>query len=163
MITEEISEERKEEIKKNLSILQPHVTAFSAQLSLNSKHGDEVRVGGKVVSVFDSNRLDMNFDAPYGESIMPTEDTGVYLTVNDELGEVTLVVFQSTYRRILADSGGESLIGKWVVGKGEVAVLDKSMQFITNSGKLVTADSHPVKEVLSRVFCHGMELIQTEA
>ena len=55
---------REEEIKKNLSILQPHVTAFSAQLLLNHKHEDEVIVGGKVLSVFDSNRLGMDFNAP---------------------------------------------------------------------------------------------------
>lgn len=152
---------REEEIKEFLSILQPHVNAFSAQLLLQHQHEDEVIVGGKVISVFDPNRLDTQFDEPYQQPASVGEDMGVYITIDDSLGQIILLVFQSTYLEILKNLG-EPLVGKMIIAGGQYAKLNKSMTFLTESGKLAKTNSHPNEETIPRVFCYQMELIETE-
>jgi hypothetical protein len=151
-------------IKEFLAILRPHITAFSEQLPLNFNHGDEVIVGGEVISVFDANQLDGDLSKPeFGAIALPTNDFGVYITIDDKVGQTSLVVFQSVYIELLEKLKVDSLVGKVVIAKGQFAQMNKSTRFMTENAELVDIDKHPDKETLPRVLCYTLNALeQTE-
>lgn len=148
--------EAKKETKEIISALQPQITAFSAQLLLSHKHGDEVKVGGKVISVFDPRLLGFSSDSFPSLGVM---DMGVYLTVDDGLGEIIIVLFESIYENLLIEAEEGSLEGKILLAEGQYAILDKSMDFMTAARRLVRIDSHPSKETKPLVLSYEAKLL----
>lgn len=65
--------------------LRPWVTSFSAHIEQNALSGDEVSVGGKVISF-----LDMS-------SILSDSGEGVYLTLDDGVGTIDVAVPKQVY------------------------------------------------------------------
>lgn len=151
-------------IKEFLAILRPHITAFSAQLPLSFNHGDEVVVGGEVLSVFDANELDYDPAKPQlGALALPANDYGVYITIDDKVGQTSLVVFQSVYIELLQRLKVDSLVGKVVIAKGQFAQMNKSTRFLTENAEFIDIEKHPDEEALPRVLCYTLNALeQTE-
>ena len=140
--------------KELISILKPHVTAFSAQLPLNYKHEDEVVVGGEVVSVFNANCF--NSSNPVGIQ----NDFGVYLVLDDAIGQISIVIFQSEYQKLLKNVGKDSILGDIVLCEGQYGMMNKSTNFMTEVGAIIKHEKHPNKEEKPLVFCHNVQIIK---
>jgi hypothetical protein len=106
--------------------------------------------------------LDADLDKPNeGEPATLENDMGVYITIDDRLGEIILVVFHSSYYEILKTLG-ESLVGKVIIAEGQYATLQKSTRFISEAGYIVNSDKHPNRETKPRVFCYDVKLISED-
>lgn len=68
--------------------LKPFVTTFSEAIPTHCKHGDEVRVGGQIVDVLDMSQI-----------IEGDGEKGVYITLDDGVGHVNVVLPESAYHK----------------------------------------------------------------
>jgi len=71
-----------------VSKLRPWVTTFSEAIRYQCQHKDELRVGGKIVRIF--NLAD----------IMGDEKEMAYLTLDDDVGQISLMVPGSIYNKL---------------------------------------------------------------
>jgi len=135
--------------------MRPLVSALSAEIPSKFHHGDEITVGGVITSYFDFNMV-----TPGQTLLKPDEkekDAGVYVNVDDGVGKIILVLPQSLFLQILAESDGK-LIGKTVLGVGNNIILNKSTTYLQNNKQPVTIPTHPNAEP-PRVFCFDAKLI----
>jgi hypothetical protein len=65
--------------------LRPFVTSFSAHIETNYLTGEEVCVGGKIISFLDIGAL------------LPETDEGVYVTLDDGVGTIELALPRKVY------------------------------------------------------------------
>lgn len=86
-----------------ISKLRPWVTTFSEAIRYQHQHKDELRVGGKIVRIF-------NFS-----SMTQDKKDMVYLTVDDDVGEISLMVPGDIY---------EELDNKYSFVKGMIVLAD---------------------------------------
>jgi aspartyl-tRNA synthetase len=125
-----IKETRRANAMTNLiQRLQPFVTTFSASLKGDS-HGETVTVGGKVTAIL--NMTD------FGE--------GIYVTLDDSVGEVETVLSPKAYELYVKHSG-ELKKGDEVLVEGKVMRLDTSHSYNDKKGKKVTVDKHKTETV----------------
>lgn len=74
---------QKDLIKK----LQPWVTTFSEAIKLQCKHGDEICVGGEILSIFDVSDM------------TNSEETMVQIEIDDNVGISTILIPKMIYKR----------------------------------------------------------------
>ena len=136
-------------------LIKEHVTGYSAEIPSKFHHGDEISVGGRVISVFDANLL--------SPGLRPVEDDakdfGVYIVLDDGLGEIQLTIFQSMYRRLLEESDGD-IMGKLIVGTGQYIVISKSTAAKDFRGRDIIIPTHPDKEERPKVFGFDVKQVQ---
>lgn len=125
------------QMEKMVKQLKPFVTTFSGALPTVCKHGDEVSVGGKIVSVMNMSDL---IDGP--------EQKGVYITLDDGVGLTHVVIPEKAYNEYKELYNLE--IGSVVIAKGKVFVVDTSSTFTPKKKDAYTVDNHKYKT--TRVF-----------
>lgn len=113
--------------------LRPHVTAFSATVP-KQEHGDTVTVGGKVIGILNMTDILKDSKEEY-------RDAGVYITIDDELGETQLCLAPKAYD-IYIKSHGELHLGDIILAEGRVHRLDTTHSYEGARGKTVTVDKH---------------------
>jgi aspartyl-tRNA synthetase len=119
--------------------LKPFVTKFSASLNANS-HGETVTVGGKVTAIL--NMTD------FGE--------GVYLTLDDGIGETQVVLSPKAYE-LYVKNNGELNKDDAVIVEGKVGRLDTSHSYDDKKGKKITVNKHKTETV--RVLSYQIALL----
>mgnify|MGYP002398712452 CR=1 FL=1 len=87
--------------------VKPHVTAWSVSLP-QCEHGQEVLVGGKLLQVMDLSPL--------------VEEEGVYLTLDDGLGTISIVMPSSAYEHFQHQLSFQK--GDLLLARGRVFVLN---------------------------------------
>lgn len=107
--------------------IKDHVTAFSGELPVRFQHTDEVIVGGKVVSFFNGR----NFMPPLPEF----QDEGYYITIEDGIGTICILVMKPLYDAIIAEHGRDfDFVGQFILVTGGYDVLDKRGSYIAKDG-----------------------------
>jgi hypothetical protein len=115
--------------------LQPYVSVFSAALPLNCEHGDTVTVGGKVTSIL--NMMEIMQDST-DEGL---RNEGIYITLDDGIGENNLCLAQKAYK-IFQAKYGEIKVGDVLLAEGKVYRLDTTHSYEGARGKKITVDKH---------------------
>jgi hypothetical protein len=121
--------------KELVQKLKPYVTAFSTSVENHHEHGDTVTVGGVVTDVL--NLMELLSDATNQE--FRTE--GVYITLDDGIGEVNLCLAPKAYQ-IYEKKFGPLEKGKVILAEGKVFRLDTSLTYEGARGKKVVIDNH---------------------
>jgi aspartyl/asparaginyl-tRNA synthetase len=109
--------------------LKPFVTAINSSIKADS-HGKTVTVGGKVIAIL--NMTD------FGE--------GIYLTLEDGIDEVQVVLSPKAYESYVKHSG-ELKKNDVVLVEGRVVNLDTSHSYEDKKGKKVTVNKHKTETV----------------
>lgn len=114
--------------------LKPYVTAFSASLP-QREVGERVIVGGVVQSVVNIGQLfeGTNEEGYTGE--------GVYIIVDDALGEANICLHQQAYD-IYQKNYGAMEPGDIILSEGLIGVVDTTHTFKGALGKRITTDIH---------------------
>lgn len=115
--------------------LKPYVTAFSAAIPTQHKHGDTVTVGGVVTGVL--NLMELLSGALDEE--LKTE--GVYVTLDDGIGEVNLCLAPKAYQ-IYEKKFGPLQVGSIILAEGKVFRVDTTHSYEGARGKKITVDKH---------------------
>lgn len=119
--------------------LQPYVSTFSAALKTKFQHGDTVIVGGKVTSVLNLMEL-------VQENSEGLNKEGVYVTLDDSIGEIQLVLSPKaffSYEKVF----GTLKTGDAILAEGRVFRLDTSHSYKNKSGVKVTSDKHKTETI----------------
>lgn len=147
----------KEEVAQLIQLLKPHVTDFSAQILKEGKNGEAVICGGKVMSIVDISQFS-GFDVLYpyeAKSVLksnpdaandPSRDI-VYVTIDDGVGEILLVVPGPIWRR--SQPGLQSVI----VAKGMLYNLERNMDFLNTQGQKIqlNGEEEPLRVLVASV------------
>jgi hypothetical protein len=133
--------------------LKPYVSVFSAAVPLQCKHGDTVTVGGKVTGIVNMKELLKNaLDDEF-------KNEGVYLTLDDEIGEVQVCIGPKAYE-IFEAKYGEVKVGDVLLAGGRVHVLDTTHSYEGARGKTVTVDMH--KDETIRILAYQIAPLPDE-
>lgn len=124
--------------------LRPYVSVFSAALP-ERKIGDRVVVGGVVTGFVNIGQL---FE---GTEAAGYSDEGVYVTLDDAIGEVEVCLHQHAYR-IYEKNHGPIQLGDVILAEGLIGVVDTTHTFKGPMGKRITTDIH--KEDTRRVLSY---------
>lgn len=135
-----------------VQLLKPHVSAFSAAIPLQHKHGDEVIVGGKIVGILNLHELLQNAENP------DFHEEGVYVTLDDGIGLAQVVIPAIAYEAYVEKFNLG--LGKIVLAKGKVSELDTSNTYKNKRGKTVTVDKHKTQTI--RVLSWFMEELKPQ-
>lgn len=118
-----------------ISQLKPYVTAFSAEIPLKFKHTDVVVVGGVVKNILNLHQLlEDSFEKELREE-------GVYVTIDDGVGELNLVLAPPAFHSYQA-AFGELKTGDVILTEGRVFQLDTTHTYQGAQGKRITVDNH---------------------
>jgi aspartyl-tRNA synthetase len=109
--------------------LKPFVNTFSASIKPDS-HGETVTVGGKVVAILN----------------MTAFDEGIYVTLDDGIGESQIVLSPKAYE-LYEKNNGELKLDDIVVVEGRVLRLDTSHSYDDKKGEKVTVNKHKTETV----------------
>lgn len=120
--------------------LKPYVSAFSEEIAAKHKHGERLIVGGTVTGILNlSQLLESSFDEELRKE-------GVYVTLDDGVGECTVVLvplaldaYEATY--------GPLQKGDIILAEGRVFRLDTTHTYKGAKGKTVTVDKHDKETV----------------
>lgn len=106
--------------------IKPFVTTFSPQFNHVEKHGNVETIGGKIVRVLRAS--DILEEVPDDEM-----SSGVYLTVDDDIGEMSIYLPRSV-SETFENKNGELTLGTLVLAQGRVHVLNTVHESIMNNG-----------------------------
>lgn len=134
--------------------LKPYVSTFSAALPFQFQHGDIVKVGGVVTSILDM--MDILKDA----SNTDNTKEGIYVTLDDEVGENKLVIAQKAYEAFVKQYG-QIKLGDILLAEGCFFRLDTTHTYEGLRGKKVTIDNHQ-SETLRVLAYHIIPLPEEE-
>jgi len=115
--------------------LKPHVTTFSAAISSQYEHGDQIVVGGAITDMFDMTALHGSVEEE------GADEAGVYLTLDDGVGETKVVLPQMAFHEA-QESHGSLDVGKVVLVTGRIYRLDTTHTYESKTGKTTTTDNH---------------------
>lgn len=128
--------------------LRPYVTSFSEAIATQYKHGDTVRVGGKIVSILDIGNLTGMY-----EHNGKTVTEGVYVTLDDGVGLNHLVIIRGAYMKCLEMYGFK--IGDLVVADGNVGQLELEE-------KGAPLSKHPDRKQPVKIMCWNLYPVPEE-
>lgn len=118
--------------------LQAHVDMFSVEIPVKAKEKDYLTVGGVVTHLFDPKLLEAELE----------EEIGIYMTIDDGLGTINLIVPRiaySYYMEVFQQAKVGNLDGQVILVKGYYTEFDKSKVFETKSGGHISVE-HPNNE-----------------
>ena len=136
--------------------LEPHVSVFSATLP-EREHGDDVVVGGKVTGML--NMMSIVQDTSDKE----LKEEGIYITIDDEIGETELCIPQKAFHRF-EETFKPLAIGDVILAKGRVYHLNPTHTYEGPKGKKITVDKEEEKTlrvVASQVLLFPYEEAKT--
>ena len=107
-----------------LKAIKPWVKTFSAEIPFKYKHGDDVCVGGIIKKVLDLTEL------------FEDHDGYAYVYIDDDVGEMTLLVPKEIYKSLDKIEEGEI-----VLAEGKIL---SPKQGITKGIDIVCWDIHPL-------------------
>jgi len=134
--------------------LKPYIECYGAELPLKYSHGDEVMVGGKIVSIFELGNIigDLLDQRDPKDSL---GEEGIYITLDDGIQPFQVVLHRDIYRFY---KGKYNLkIGDVIVVKGKLAFLDTTHREV-EKGKIIEQNNHD-EQGQFRVLAWDVKLI----
>jgi hypothetical protein len=69
--------------------LKPWISVFSAEINMHNQHGDNVKVGGKITSIFDISSFALE---------LKEDDVEACITIDDSIGTTDLLFIRNTFK-----------------------------------------------------------------
>lgn len=118
--------------------LRPWISVFSAEMVKKNKHGDNVKVGGTILSILDFSSCDLKIDR---------DDIETYITIDDSIGTTDLFFLKDTYHTFNKDynfiPGMIILAEGKVLREKKVPLDDKKL----NTNSIICWDIKPIENV----------------
>ncbi|MFE4029223.1 DNA-binding protein [Priestia sp. YIM B13551] len=129
--------ERAQQIKQFIETLKPHVTGFSQSFQMHGKQRDEVTCGGRVKYVVDTGKMHDNLN-----------DRIVYVTLDDEVGEILIVIPSIFWDNLHAK------IGDIVIARGVLYSPEKECTFESKAGGIIKIirENDPFRVLVKSIY-----------